>query len=95
MASPAVMAGGAVTAAAPQNCINLVCWCPASVGVACAVVNTNGVAPGAIDAIGGVVNVTSVQFIAQGRAAIFVAGTIDVWTINNNKNLVNAQNGIP
>ncbi len=92
---PAGWTGGAVPAAAPQSCINLVCWCPASAGVACTVVNTNGVPPGAIDATGTVVNVTAVQFIAQGRAAIFVAGTIDVWTINNNKNLVNAQNGIP
>lgn len=77
----------------PVANINLVTGCP--ITGSCTIVNTNGVAPGAIDATGGVVNVTAIQFIAQGRAAIFVAGTMDIWTMNNNKTLSNAQNGIP
>ncbi len=86
------------TGAMPAANISLITGCP--ITGSCTIVNTNGVAPGAIDSTGpqapAVANTaTATVFSAQGRAAIFVAGTIDIWTINNNKNLFNAQNGIP
>ncbi len=86
------------TGAMPAANISLISGCP--ITATCTIVNTNGVPPGVIDAFGfqppALANTaTATMFSAQGRAAIFVATTIDIWTINHNKNLFNAQNGIP
>lgn len=60
-------------------------------GKTCTLINSNGVAPGAINAAA----TTATAFIAQARAFIYLAGTSDDWSIDTNKTIKNDNPGIP
>lgn len=60
-------------------------------GKTCTLINSNGIAPNAINAAA----TTAVIFLAQARAFIYLAATSDDWTIDQDKKILNTTPGIP
>ncbi len=73
--------------------INSGAYCPLAVPVTCTFQATNGVALAGL-AIPAANTATATTFLAMARAAIFNA-TVDAWTINEAKALLNSTPGIP
>lgn len=80
--------------AAPANTISSLAYCTQNVAMpnGCMVLNgATNLAPPAVPAT--ILTVTA--FTAAAAAIVHTAGAEDRWTINQNKELLNTQNGIP
>jgi type IV pilus assembly protein PilA len=100
--SEATAANGYSTAptAAPQTAIDTSAYCGTGTGTigasGCAILNgATNTPPGPVTAVVGVAPMTTNTFIAGANAIIHTSGTADNWTISNNKEILNTQNGIP
>jgi type IV pilus assembly protein PilA len=91
------------TLAGNQLLFNTLTYCPATTGAAALGVTGCGILPGATNAPPPAINAASTvanpagasTFIAEATAVVHSQGLADRWTVNESKNMLNPQNGVP